>query len=61
MLDGLGQHRYGLAFVTRALDERPWQELAAELGVDANTLTKAWTRQLERVREDALGREDDRA
>lgn len=61
LLTGLGRHPYGPAFVTRALDERPWQELAAELGVDANTLTKAWTRQLARVREDLLGQEDDRA
>lgn len=43
-------HRFGPAFLTRALEERPWQELADDLGVAPNTLTKAWTRLVERIR-----------
>lgn len=44
VLGVLREHRFGAAFLARALDERPWQELAAELGVEPNTLSKAWTR-----------------
>lgn len=53
----LKRHRFGRAFLTRAMDERPWQELADDLGVEPNTLTKAWTRLVERLRraDDAKG------
>lgn len=61
VLDELGHRRFGHAFIARALDERPWQELAADLGVEPNTLTKAWTRQIERLRQGALGEEEGRA
>lgn len=53
VLGALQNHRFGHAFLTRALDERPWQELADDLGVEPNTLTKAWTRLVERIRRDA--------
>lgn len=49
VLTELQRHRYGHAFLTRALDERPWQELADDLGVEPNTLTRAWTRLLDRI------------
>jgi hypothetical protein len=53
VLGELRRHRFGRAFLHRALDERPWQELAADIGVEPNTLTKAWTRLIERIRGDA--------
>lgn len=46
------RHRFGQAFLQRALDERPWQELADALGVAPNTLTKAWTRLVEGISHD---------
>jgi hypothetical protein len=55
VLGELRRHRFGRAFLHRALDERPWQELAADIGVEPNTLTKAWTRLIERLRDDAGG------
>lgn len=51
VLRELQQHRFGHAFLDRAIDERPWQELAGAIGVEPNTLTKAWTRLVERLRE----------
>lgn len=51
VLSELQRHRFGQAFLHRALDERPWQELAEDLGVEPNTLTKAWTRLVERLRD----------
>jgi DNA-directed RNA polymerase specialized sigma24 family protein len=51
VLHALRRHRFGHAFLTRALDERPWQELADDLGVEPNTLTKAWTRLVERIKQ----------
>ena len=53
VLAELQRHRFGHAFLTRALDERPWQELADDLGVEPNTLTKAWTRLVERIKQTA--------
>ena len=44
VLGALREHRFGAAFLAGALDERPWLELAAELGVEPNTLSKAWMR-----------------
>lgn len=52
ILRELQRHRFGQAFLRRALDERPWQELADDIGVEPNTLTKAWTRLVERLRDD---------
>jgi hypothetical protein len=57
VLGELRRHRFGHAFLTRALDERPWQELADDLGVEPNTLTKAWTRLVERIKHSHGGRD----
>lgn len=52
ILREIKRHRFGDAFLRRALEQRPWQDLAAELGIEPNTLTKAWTRLVGRLREE---------
>lgn len=56
VMESLGKHRYGPAFVGHVLLGRSWQDLEAEHGVRANTLSKAFGHAVRRLGEECRQR-----